>query len=59
MSPICTQIIVPWNNPFLISNAEVNTTINSCEKTITDLGVEKRKYCGATNTSPLSHILSN
>jgi hypothetical protein len=58
MSPICTQILFPWNNPFLIPNAEANTTIYSCWKTITDLRVEKRKYCGTTTLLYIvTHIL--
>jgi hypothetical protein len=34
-------MLVTWNKPFLIPNTEMNTTIHSCWKTITDLGWRK------------------
>jgi hypothetical protein len=37
-----------WNNVFPIPNAEADTIIHCCWKTVTNLGVEKRKYCGNT-----------
>ncbi len=45
-----------WNNHVPILNAEADTIIYSCWKTITDLMEEKRKYCGTTYIFTYSQI---
>jgi hypothetical protein len=47
-----------WNNPYYIPNAETDTIIHSCWKTITDLMEAKRKYCRTTYIFTYSQIMN-